>query len=103
MLNHARASRSGHTRRAPRCLSAIVMAATTSIGTACHDATTGVMAPTRPAFGVSDDGTWLVNSLADPGSGGCTNSECTLREAIAAAQDGDVITFKSNLSGTINL
>jgi CSLREA domain-containing protein len=45
----------------------------------------------------------LVNSLADPGDGVCTNSECTLREAIAAAQSGERITFKSNLTGTIAL
>src|SRR5262245_7922730 len=34
-----------------------------------------------------------VTSLADPGTGGCTPKECTLREALAAAQAGDTITF----------
>ncbi len=37
--------------------------------------------------------TWTVNSAADPGSGGCNATECTLREAIAAANNGDTITF----------
>ena len=45
----------------------------------------------------------MVNSLADPGDGVCANNECTLREAIEAAQSGEHITFKSNLSGTIAL
>lgn len=72
---------------------------------ACHDDAmrTNPVAPTPPDLAVSGDGTWLVNSLADPGDGACTNSECTLREAIAAAQNGERITFKSNLSGTIAL
>jgi CSLREA domain-containing protein len=72
---------------------------------ACHDDAmrTNPVAPTPPDFAVSGDGTWLVNSLADPGDGVCANNECTLREAIAAAQSGEHITFKSNLSGTIAL
>ena len=83
----------------------IVLVAAVSATTACHDDAmrTNPMAPTPPALGVSSDGTWLVNSLADPGDGACTNSECTLREAIAAAQSGERITFKSNLNGTIGL
>jgi len=44
-----------------------------------------------------------VNSLADPGDGTCSNNECTLREAIAAAQPGDRITFKGNLTGRVAL
>lgn len=49
--------------------------------------------------------TYIVNSLADPGTGGCTVSECTLREAIAAAASsgGGTIEFQSGLSGTIVL
>jgi CSLREA domain-containing protein len=48
-----------------------------------------------------------VNSLADPGTKGCDAAECTLREAIAAAQDGDTIRFQralfANGPGTITL
>ena len=40
---------------------------------------------------------WVVNSAADPGSGGCDQVECTLREALTAAnangEDADVIRF----------
>jgi CSLREA domain-containing protein len=45
----------------------------------------------------------MVNSLEDPGDGSCTNNQCTLREAIAVAQNGERITFKSNLMGKIAL
>lgn len=45
----------------------------------------------------------FVNSLADPGTGGCDLTECTLREAIAYAQDGATITFVPGLTGTITL
>lgn len=41
--------------------------------------------------------TRVVTSLTDPGNGGCTPAECTLREAIAVAQAGDTITFKPAL------
>lgn len=45
-----------------------------------------------------------VNSLADPGTGTCDTTECTLREALAAAVAGaGHITFASGLSGTIVL
>jgi len=84
-------------------LSAIVVVMIVSAG--CHDDAmrTNPVAPTPPDLAVSGDGTWLVNSLADPGDGVCANNECTLREALAAAQSGEHITFKSNLSGTIAL
>ena len=40
---------------------------------------------------------WVVNSTADPGTGGCDETECTLREALAAANangpGADVIEF----------
>jgi CSLREA domain-containing protein len=72
---------------------------------ACHDDAmrTNPMAPAGPALAVGGDGTWMVNSLADPGDGVCTNSECTLREAIDVAQSGERITFKQNLTGMIAL
>ena len=83
----------------------VVVAAAMSAAVACHDdaMSTNPIAPSSPGLAVSGDGTWLVNSLADPGDGVCANNECTLREAIAAAQSGDHITFKSNLSGPIAL
>ena len=99
----ARASRWAYEGPLARRVSVIVLAAATGIGTGCHDAATDPTSATTPTFAVSHDGMWLVNSLADPGDGECTSSECTLREAIAVAQAGDHITFKSNMSGTIGL
>ena len=96
----AHASR-GNEGRLVRRLSAITLVAAVTVVAACHDAPTSVVAPVPPTLAVGTDGVWLVNSLADPGDGTCTNSECTLREAIAAAQNGERVTFKSNLSGTI--
>ena len=51
----------------------------------------------RPAHAT----TYIVNSTADPGTGGCTPTECTLREAITDANDragADTIEF--NIPGT---
>lgn len=45
--------------------------------------------------------TTTVNSLNDPGDGTCNVAECTLREAIAAAYEGDTINF--DVTGTITL
>lgn len=50
--------------------------------------------------------TFEVNSLNDPGSGGCDISECTLREAISAAAGAGgptLIEFDPALTGTIVL
>ncbi|HEX6616231.1 MAG TPA: choice-of-anchor Q domain-containing protein [Gemmatimonadales bacterium] len=41
--------------------------------------------------------------MADPGTGDCTSDSCTLRQALAAAANGDRIVFKSNVKGTILL
>lgn len=84
-----------------RTLTPVVFATVLVITTACHDAATLPVAPSSPAMSVNNNGTWMVNSLADPGDGVCTSSECTLREAIAAAEPGDNITFKGNVSGRI--
>src|SRR5215207_7135474 len=83
----------------------ILLAAIVGATTACHDDVmkANPMAPAPPSLAVSGDGTWMVNSLADPGDGICSNSECTLREAIGAAQSGERVIFKSNLTGTIAL
>lgn len=64
---------------------------------------TGPTAPTTmgPAFSHAD-GHRVVNSTADPGSGGCTPSECTLREAINSAGSTE-ITFAAGVSGPIAL
>lgn len=86
-----------------RHLSFVALTAAVAVAAGCHDAPTGPRPPEKPTLAVSTDGAWLVNSLADPGDGVCANSQCTLREAIAAAQTGDRITFKSNLIGTIGL
>jgi CSLREA domain-containing protein len=45
-----------------------------------------------------------VNSLNDPGDGVCDVSECTLREAVTIATNGDTVTFAPSLAGgTITL
>ena len=68
----------------------------------CRDATM----PTRPLAPRAPSRTELpaspvVNSLGDPGPGSCSDSECTLRGAIAFASTGATITF--NVTGTIVL
>jgi Bacterial Ig-like domain len=50
--------------------------------------------------------TFLVNSLANPGSGGCNATQCTLKEAVGEAGTNgvtDTINFKAGLSGEIDL
>ena len=49
--------------------------------------------------------TYTVNSLLDPGDGICNSSECTLREAITAANTnaGSVDTIIFTVTGTITL
>jgi CSLREA domain-containing protein len=89
--------------RIVRCLLAVALVGMASIATACRDAIERPVAPTSPTLAVGDDGVWVVNSLADPGDGECAPNECTLREALAAAQDGDRVAFKGNLSGMIAL
>src|SRR5258706_6508242 len=48
-------------------------------------------------------GTFVVNKLTDTNDGVCDVSDCSLREAIAAASAGGTITFTSGLSGTITV
>ena len=71
----------------------------------CQDSTT---APSRtlavkPHFAQGDNGVWTVNKLTDDGTGGCDDTECTLREAMAASLEGDNIVFASGLEGAIKL
>jgi CSLREA domain-containing protein len=56
--------------------------------------------PSTPLFTTAV--TRVVNSVADPGTGGCTASQCTLREAINAAGT-TAITFAAGLTGPITL
>jgi uncharacterized repeat protein (TIGR01451 family)/CSLREA domain-containing protein len=69
----------------------------------------GCQDPTDPRTGMQPRSvqgnltTLTVNSLADPGVGVCDETECTLREAIAAAASGDNIVFASGLQGDITL
>jgi CSLREA domain-containing protein len=72
---------------------------------ACRD--TEVTAPrvvaSKPQFAQGVGGVWTVNTLADPGDGACDDTNCTLREAVAAAAAGDQIVFQAGLQGTIAL
>lgn len=48
----------------------------------------------RPQFAQGDNDTWTVNDFGDAGDGTCDDTECTLREALAAADaSGDRIAF----------
>jgi CSLREA domain-containing protein len=50
--------------------------------------------------------TWTVNSLDDSSDGACNATNCTLREAITAANaaaDADLIDFSSGVTGTLML
>jgi CSLREA domain-containing protein len=71
----------------------------------CGDETAPVPPPSlAEADGVTANlaGHRTVNSLADPGDGTCNAAQCTLREAIAAADTTD-IGFATGLAGTITL
>ena len=46
--------------------------------------------------------TWTVTKTADTDDGTC-DADCSLREAIGAAQDGDTVVFASGVTGTITL
>ncbi len=74
---------------------------------ACQDTTAPRVDPRLaglgPHFAQGDGGVWTVNSLADPGDGTCDDTECTLREAIAAVPfDGNIV-FASAVQGNILL
>lgn len=45
---------------------------------------------------------WVVNTLLDHDDGVC-DSDCTLREAVTYATDGETVSFAPGLSGTITL
>ena len=77
---------------------------TLAVLAACQsDPTTAPRALPSVHFAQGDNGTWTVNSLLDPGNGTCDDTECTLREAVAAATTGARIVFASGLQGTISL
>lgn len=91
-------------RREPRAagLSLRVLAAA-GLALACHDEPiAGPVVPgtlAKPHADVTTTAGPAVNSLADPGDGVCDAAECTLREAIAAADAGDEISFDAALAG----
>ena len=47
--------------------------------------------------------TVTVTNTADPGNGICSQTGCTLREAIRSAKSGDTVKFSPSVSGTIKL
>src|SRR5947208_3140318 len=48
-------------------------------------------------------GSLVVNSTADDGTGTCTTSKCTLRDAVLSAGSGQTITFSLPANSTITL
>ncbi|MEM7737125.1 MAG: MBG domain-containing protein, partial [Deinococcota bacterium] len=68
------------------------------------DATYAVAPQVQQSFTVNAPATTIVNKTADTNDGSCDTADCSLREAIANAADGDTITFDASLSGqTITL
>lgn len=89
-------------RPAPRALS-LLLPLLMAVAISCDVATSPPLEPFIPGFAQGDGGTWTVNTLADPGDGTCDDTDCTLREAIAAAASGDRIVFAGVLQGSIQL
>src|SRR5215203_4240841 len=50
------------------------------------------------AFETADGAVWLVTKSANSNDGAC-NADCSLREAVAAADSGDTVVFSGNLIG----
>src|SRR5262245_1664696 len=73
-----------------------------AVFTGCQDTTEPLLKPRLP-FAQGDNGVWTVNSLGDPGVGVCDDTECTLREAIAAADSAGKIVFENGLQGDVLL
>jgi uncharacterized repeat protein (TIGR01451 family)/CSLREA domain-containing protein len=90
-------------RQALRHPSRLVLMALVTLAGCQSDPSTAPRAVPTVRFAQGDNGTWTVNSLLDPGNGTCDDSECTLREALAAATTGAKIVFASGLQGTISL
>jgi CSLREA domain-containing protein len=71
----------------------------------------GLLAAAAVIAPAANADTYVVNSNADPGDGTCDATECTLREAINAANDHvnsptntpDVVNFADNVRGQIQL
>ncbi|MFN2624095.1 MAG: choice-of-anchor Q domain-containing protein [Chthoniobacterales bacterium] len=53
--------------------------------------------------GIAAASTWTVTTTDDHTVGFCTSNDCTLREAITIAGNGDVIQFAPTVTGTITL
>ncbi|MEM6429779.1 MAG: choice-of-anchor Q domain-containing protein, partial [Deinococcota bacterium] len=61
-------------------------------------------AQVQDSFTVNAAATTIVNKTADTNDGSCDTADCSLREALVNANDGDTITFDASLSGaTITL
>ena len=83
---------------------AFVIPLAVALVAACADnATTSPKFGARTHLAQGDNNTWTVNALADPGDGTCDDTDCTLREAIAAAASGGRIVFAGGLAGPIAL
>ena len=73
---------------------------------ACGDvpAPSAPAAQPEPRFAAQPvKGVWTVTTLDDPAAGSCTSSSCSLRQAVAAAQSGERVVFKSSVKGTVAL
>ena len=73
---------------------------------ACGDvpAPSAPAAQPEPRFAAQPvKGVWTVTTLDDPAGGSCTSSSCSLRQAVAAAQPGERVVFKSSVKGTVKL
>jgi CSLREA domain-containing protein len=90
------------TKDGARILCAATAMLTTALLAACSDRSTPtrLLAPGSP-LRTEVPTAPVVNSLADDGDGTCTDTKCTLRDAIAFASAGATITF--GVTGTITL
>lgn len=57
----------------------------------------------RPHFAQGDGGVWTVTTLDYLGDGTCDEASCTLREAIGAASNDEMIVFAAGLQGDIEV
>jgi CSLREA domain-containing protein len=55
-----------------------------------------------PVMSVRAASTWMVTKSDDSNDGTCNAADCSLREAIAVAVDGDVISFNGNYTIYLN-
>ena len=58
----------------------------------CLALTTGLLFLTLPALAAG----WVVNTAVDENDGSCSDGDCSRRDAIALAANGDTITFSGS-------